>query len=621
LIGTILRSRYELTGLIADGPLFASYSARDRIGGRDVCLRLVKPPFSSEAEFVTALGKAVTKYSAVHQTGIESLLELDQDDGMAFIVSDLTRGPTLADRIRKLAPFSIPVSVATGISICQALDAVHRLGFVHGDIQGANMIVMADGEVRLQLTGIWEAYSASPTAGAIVVPGMSPYLAPEVSAGGMPTPQSDVYAVGILLFELLSGRRPYIADGTVAMALRHANTPTPNIRSINPSVPVVLDEIVKKAMSKNPADRYLNAGELLSDLRILQDALRFGRALSWPLRGASGAVNHTAAVQPQPVAPRMGAVREKIDERDARAERDVPVWMIVAFTFLCGVVLAIVIGWMYFNLNKPKLVQVPNIRGSSSSEAKAALEAIHLKMRVVAHEPSERVEMDRVIDVDPPPNTEMPQGGSVKVTLSAGSRLVAVPDLSKNTVDGAKTILGNLNLEMDPTVGKAYAAGASADEIVKQVPAANSKVERGSQVKVFIDDPSLAPPPPAPAQNAAPPGQTTNPANPSNPANSGASGNAPTDNSGNNVTATPGDGNNIFSLKLQKKGHGEMRDVRVDVQDDEGVRTVFDQPEAMDNEELDIDTSSSSKTIKFMVYYGHQLVLTKTGTLDSKDPE
>jgi serine/threonine-protein kinase len=593
VIGALLRSRYELTGLFSDGPIFAAYSARDRLTGRDVSVRIVKPPFSAEPSFIQALSLTVAKYSVVHSSGVEGQTEVDEDEGLAFMVSDFTRGPTLADRIRKLAPFSIPVSVSTGISICQALDSVHRLGFVHGDLQSGNITVLADGEVKLQLTGIWEAYSASPTAGAIVVGNMAPYMAPEVSAGGMPSPKSDVYAVGILLYELLSGRRPYVAEGLVATALQHANAPTPSVRSINPSTPVVLDEIVKKAMSKDPNQRYASAGELLSDLRILQDALRFGRALSWPLRGGAN-VAPKAVEQPQ-VAPKMGAIRETELSREPKQDRDAPVWMLVAFFFLLAVVLSLLGVYLVFNLRKPRLIPVPNIKGLSAIEARSILETSHLRMQVSARQPSDRIEMDRVLDVDPEPNSKVREGGFVMVVISAGSRVVQVPDLTGDTLDGAKTILGNLNLSLDPTVGAASDPTKGLNLVIKQVPTPQTKVERSTLVKVFLNNPDAAPvetPKAAPATPAPKPVATH--AKPPAP--------APVEAQSDPSPPSKSSKSNLYTLKLALNNVKDPTQVRLEITDDNGTRTIDDSLHSA-GDEYSVSTTGVGSQVVFHLYY------------------
>lgn len=503
MIGSILRARYELTGLVADGPIFATYSARDRQTGRDLAVRLVKAPFSRDSDFLERLKETVTRYKQFHSPNIEALQQVDFDDNNAFIVGDLTRGPSLSDRVRKLAPFSTQVSVGTAISLCAALEPLHKSRVAHGDLQPGNVAVLADGDVRLQLSGIWEAYRGSQTAEAMVLPGLAPYLAPEISAGSPPTPASDVYAIGAILFELLSGRLPYYADTPVAMALQHASSPTPSVRAVNPSVPTVLDEIVKKAMAKQPSQRYASASDMAADLRLLQDALRFGRQLSWPLRptipaptaptgkGSDSRSGSKVKVTPQPqrVAPRMSALREDDDEdhsRRERKERDVPLWMLFFTTFLAAIALALVVFWVAFNLNKPRTVAIPNIAGLSVNEARDALRGAKLELRVASRLANDKVESDHIIDVNPEAGEKIREGGTVNVTVSLGSRMVAVPDLKGLTLDKAKTVLGTLNLDVDDTVLHEPDPNITEGLIISTMPEAKTSVERQSRVRVTL---------------------------------------------------------------------------------------------------------------------------------------
>ncbi|MFZ4506311.1 MAG: protein kinase domain-containing protein [Fimbriimonas sp.] len=495
MIGLVLKSRYELTTLLSEGPIFGVYQARDRSGGREVCIRLIKKPYDQNSEFLDSLLRAIRRAGAAQHPGLEAVYDIEHDGKEAFVVGDLSSGQSLADRIRKLAPFSVPVSISTTIALLEALEALHRAGIAHGDVRPQNIAVRTDGQVRLQLAGIWEAYGFSPMAVTHVHSLMAPYLAPEVSAGADPSPASDIYSVGVLLYQLVTGRQPYKGSSPADYAAMHVAEPTPNPRTINPSVPAVLGEIVMKAMSKGEDGRYGTASELLKDLRALQDALRFGRTLAWPIGTLPGA---TPAKDPQPVAPRMSAIRDDADyamRSRKRQERDVPLWLMLTIAFFGVVVVSLLGAWMVQNLNRPRLVTVPNIRGLSLPEARRMAEGMKLQLRISStRENDEQVPSDHVLGVEPSIGDKVREGGTLMVRLSAGSRFVEVPDLQGLTADRAKSALGALDLKLDEPIEKVYDPEAATDTVVEQDPPTKSKVERQSRVKVKVNS-GVAPPP------------------------------------------------------------------------------------------------------------------------------
>jgi len=593
VIGRLLKSRYELVGLIQDGPVFATYSARDKIQGRDLSVRLLKHPFSEESDFVDRLVATVQKYSIVQSANIERLHSVEADQGLPFILGDLTRGPSLADRIKKLAPFSVPVSVGTTMSILHALDSVHRCGLVHGDLNPQHLAVMADGDVRLQMAGVWEAYSGSPTAGMVVLPGMAPYLAPEVSGGAMPSSASDVYAVGIVLYELLTGRQPFVAETPLATAMQHATAPTPSVRSINTAVPAVLDEIVKKAMAKDPRSRYLNASEMMADLRMLQDALRFGRSLTWPLRPEAVHVGPSVSgrgpgVKPQPVAPTMSAIRGdseavEVTRRKQKAERDVPIWMLVAGLFSALIFLCVVLMWVFQNLHRGKSVTVPNIKTLSVTEATSILSESKLKLRISSREPNDKFEQDSILDLTPEPGEKIPEGGTVRVIVSSGSKNVSIPELKGLTIDKAKALLGTLNLTLDATVERISDPKVAPDLIVRSDPAARTTVARQSHIKVYV--------------SSGPSEETT--------------------------SSRPVDEGYLYTLSIKLRDLLHRTQVRVDIVDGNGTRTVYTKMHDS-GDTIDVTTKSADRVATFNIYYDGALVMQKQkqaeGDQTSPDP-
>lgn len=505
MIGTVLAGRFEVSALVSEGPIFNLLRARDRITGRDTSLRVVRAPFDGQAEFIDALDVAVRKVSPIVHPNVERVTELDRHDGHAYIVGEWTQAPALADRIRKLAPFSVPVAVAAALSVSRGLDAFHKAGVVHGDVGADTACLMADGEVRLQMGGLWEAYSASPTAGAMVLPSLAAALAPEVGKGAMPSLRSDVYAVGVLLYELLTGRKPYAGDTPLATAMRHSTDPTPRVRALNGSVPAVLDEIVAKAMDKDPAGRYANAGELAADLRLVQDALRFGRTLSWPLRTSASPTPVTPpakapasartpkAAAPGRVAPRMSALRDE-EEDYGKPERDVPAWASIGLALVACVAVSLLAVYFVLNLNRPQLVTVPSVRNLDVADARSNFERVKLTLKLGEKVANDRVEAGRVLSTDPPQQSRVREGTTVVAQVSAGPLNVTVPDLAGLTPDTARTVLEKQNLALDDTQDHENKTGAKDGTITKQDPPAKASTARDGRVRVTVQDDGLPPP-------------------------------------------------------------------------------------------------------------------------------
>ncbi len=477
----------------------------------------------------------------------------------------------MADRIRKLAPFTSSVAVTAAIGVVRGLDAFHKAGLAHGDVSGENVAMLADGDTRLQLGGIWTAYPESQTAGSIVLPSLAPYLAPEVSTGGLPSPASDLYSVGVLLFELLTGRKPYQAETAVATAMKHATDPTPRVRSLNSSVPTVLDEIVYKAMAKDPHSRYTGASELLFDLRQVQDAVRFGRTLSWPIRAQSA----PAAVRtPQPVAPRMSAVRERPDpevsSRKSQEERDVPVWMLVMFTAVLSMC-AVLLGFLvFFNVTRPQLVKVPRVSNMTVQDARTILEKSHLVMREGPSVPSESVAADQIISTEPPADSKVTEHSTVVVTVSTGSTHVKVPNLKGLHQDKAAEYLARNHLTLDTNVDHESTSEYAVGEVSKQTPIGGSDVLTNSQVHITVRD--------APSDAQSKPAA--------------------------NADAEP----KTYPVTVRLDDLTQPTIVKIDVQDDDDTGVIHEDHHEPGDDPIDMTTVARGSNVKVRVYYDDKKV-------------
>jgi serine/threonine-protein kinase len=574
LIGESLRGRYEVLESLGGDGMFENYLSRDRQTGDEVSVRILNNDLYGQ-DFESAAGSVIAKYRDVDHPGIEKLLDIEGDSGKVFLVSEYTPGVPIGDRIRKLAPFSVPVAVSTGISLCEDLEALHHQGLVHGDLNAGTVYVQPDGQVRLQLAGLWQVYASSPKLAAAAIQSMAPYLAPEISSGDFPSPAADLYAVGVLLYQLLTGRLPYNADSATAMAVKHATVAVPTTKLFNQAVPGVLDEIVKKCLAKDPAERYRDASDLLADLKILQDALRFGKTISWPLRTPTPTApsvmpkqipttkTKPVAVKKAPPAPAPRRVREP---------SDVPLFMIILIAVFSAVVLTMFGIWIAFTYNKPTLIKVPSIKGMTVEEATSTLRKLKLQLRVSGEKMNDQVSAGHIVSSEPSGGDQLRENGTVFATLSSGSRYVRVPDLKGATVDEARSMLRAVRLDVDDQIVQRESANVEAGHVIAQDPAADSKgaksvVEQGSKIKLIVSS-----------------GIGENSVEPNKP--------APT---------------SLYTLKVKLTGLDAPVELRVEIEDDRGVRDVYEKNQDPE-ETVILNVRGTGERVKFRIYYDDELV-------------
>lgn len=576
MIGSVLSLKYEILQEITSTEVFSIYRAKDRSNNREVTVRVVNQEVAKDHEFISALQSVVRQDSASIVPGVERVYEMDDDNGEWYIVSEDCPGSTLDERIKRLASFSVPVALETAIEVCQALESLHNDGIVHGDVSARNIVSSQSEGAKVLMPGLWRAYAHSARAAVAMLKNMAPYLAPEVTAGEMPTGQSDIYAVGVLIYRLLTGRFPYPGDSPVAIATKHATAPYPSLRAVQTSVPVALDEIVRKALSKNPKERYRDVKSLLSDLRTLQDALRFGRSLTWPLQPAS---ESEAA---NPVAPEMNATESPVQEpkslkRKKKVESDgVPSWL-AAVGYITSVLMIIAIGgWFYFNIQRPKPIAVPNLIGKSTVEATNDLKKLGLKLRIGRREASDKFGEGIILDLAPKPGEDVLEHQYVEATVSAGSQFVAVPDLRGRSLEEARGLLQSMNLEIQETDIK-YVRDRDLEEglIVSQIPENGKKIERFSKIKITVSSGKS--------------GETTG----------GSSG-----------------GLHRYLVKLKMPAGTNPVMVRVDLTDDNETQTIHD-AEHIPGEEFEVEGYGYGDQVTFRVFFDGEPV--KQITQSSKD--
>jgi serine/threonine-protein kinase len=281
LIGQVINYRYEVLEKCGDGNFFSVYKARDKVLNRLVAIKVVVPQYAQNNEFADRLISEAQMVTELSHPNIAKVLEADAVDGNYFVAVEYVRGVNLKDRIRRTSPFAISYAVDIAMAIAEALDHAHRQGLVHGDVRPHNIITSPEGQIKLTDFGTARALAAFPAIREATMLRSVHYMAPEVIRGETAQPTSDVYSLGVILYEMLTGSVPYDGATSAAIAARQLQDPVPSAQARNAGVPGVLNDIIMKAMSKDSSQRFATMASFIAAMVKVKEWLRTGQTPTW----------------------------------------------------------------------------------------------------------------------------------------------------------------------------------------------------------------------------------------------------------------------------------------------------------------------------------------------------
>ena len=485
-----LSSRYELGEILGFGGMSEVHLAQDLRLNRDVAIKVLRADLARDPTFYLRFRREAQNAAALNHPAIVAVYDTGEAETEAgplpFIVMEYVEGDTLRDIVRTKGPFAPRRAMEVIADVCAALDFSHRNGIVHRDMKPANIMINRAGAVKVMDFGIARAIadSSSPMTQTAAVIGTAQYLSPEQARGEQVDARSDVYSVGCVLFEILTGEPPFKGDSPVAVAYQHVREDPPTPSQVYEGVPRELDSVILKAMSKNPANRYQTAAEMRSDLiRVLggqrpsapmvmndEDRTTILGSIESPGRRAK-------AVEAAPTA------KPETDEPATRKR-----WLRVAALVVVGIALVGLIGSVLWRMgpgSQADQVQIPNLAEKSALDAQNELEK--LGFRVEKKEVFDTaIAVGKAVTTRPLPGTPVTEGSTVTLEVSKGPEQVPVPSLTGLTQEQAVQALGAVRLKLDQTIGKAPSSVADIGKIVEQVPSAGSTLKVDSVVKVKI---------------------------------------------------------------------------------------------------------------------------------------
>lgn len=501
MVSRLISQRYEILERVGEGPLFQVFKTRDRVLGRITAVKTIQAAHSLDEAVAAALRASANSVLQLSHTHVARVFEIADENGVPALVTEYVRGINLKDRIRRIAPFTLSVAVDFAIAIGEALQHAHAQGIVHGDVRPQNVIISPEGALKVTDFGMAPVFAASESVRFEHLERAAPYQSPELAEGDAPEAAGDIYGLGVVLFEMLTGSAPYLGDSIAGIQERHRSDTVPSPRSLNPGVPRSIEGIVMKCLQKRPEDRYPAAADLLNDLKSVRDALRFGKPLSWtPLGNLQAAATPLATAVhalgegalPAPALPHRenppprGAPRMPV--ATINDDRISPFLKLALATVTVLLIVVTIVGaavWMA-TFSKPPDVKFPNLVGMTVEEAQVAADKANV--RLIEHqEYNEKHEPGVIYRVDWQPGRAVRPGRSINIWISRGSRMVWVPNLVKLYKDEAEKKLKEAGLILGE-VDRQYSSKVPLDHVAGQNPRSGKRVNRDVPINLVVSD-------------------------------------------------------------------------------------------------------------------------------------
>src|ERR671918_703165 len=450
------------------------FKGSDRVLDRTVAIKVLSPQYADDDQFVSRFRREAQAAAGLNHPNIVGVYDTGDQGDVHFIVMEYIEGRTLRDVVRNEGPLMPERAAEIVQAVARALSSAHQAGLVHRDIKPGNVMLTSDGEVKVMDFGIARTSTGDTLTQTAAVLGTASYLSPEQAQGLTVDARSDIYSLGCVLYEMLTGRAPFSGDSPVAIAYKHVKEdPVPPSR-LNPDVPESLDAVVMKSMAKNPANRYQTAEELRADLERARRGLP---TLATPLMPGDATEIVTSPVGPGETAVMTGLPPDE-EERRRRP------WLVALGVLLALAALGLAAFFLVRSLlpAPPEFVRVPDVVGLPEEEAAATLEEAGFEVGQVTQEESDEEE-GLVLEQDPPAGEEARPGTAVNLVVSSGPATVAVPDVLCQELGSAQQEIEEAELDMVVT-GTRFSDECPPGTVADQNPSPLTQVPPGSNVRV-----------------------------------------------------------------------------------------------------------------------------------------
>lgn len=499
--GSLIAGRYRVDHLIGEGGVALVYRGTDETLDRRVAIKVLRPELSDRQDVVARFRREAHAAAKLNHPNIVQIYDTGVEDGRYYIVMEYLPELNLKEIIKRYAPLPLDKVVEVGTACCEALSYAHRQGIVHRDVKPANVLFTDDGRAKLSDFGIAAAAGEAGLTEDGKVLGSAHYISPEQAQGAPAGPLSDIYSLGVTLYEAMTGRLPFSGETAADIAAQHLRETPPSPRAVNPDVPPAAEFVITKAMSRDPQRRYRSADEMRADIEKLERGMDLDQTgvmqptpdatmqlprSAEPVGGRRGQRPAAAPLpdyEEPPQAPRPVQRREEPQESPMRAA------LAGVGVGLLALLVIVAVVWLmraaFYPNTAPAVLEVPNLLGLTQQEARDQIAERGLVVGDVQQEHNEDQPAGRIIRQDPEAGARVQEGTAVDLWVNIGRKQVSVPDVTGTRVDRAQSLLEAEDLTLGQ-VEEFFHATEPAGIVYDQEPSPGTIVEEGTPIALSI---------------------------------------------------------------------------------------------------------------------------------------